>query len=119
MLMNDQEQALLTLIVPPSLRHQIIDHLLQFEEQGFLSLSVAGHSTNHESLNVAEQIAGREQRLMLQTHGKPDQLQAVLASLLAEFSDAAIHFWIAPLLQAGRLQNVKSTCENNEPDGGS
>jgi hypothetical protein len=114
--MNDQEQALLTLIVPPALRNQIIDHLLQFEEQGFLSLPVAGHSTNHERLNLAEQIAGREQRLMLQAHGKPDELQAVLASLVAAFSDAPIHYWIAPLLQAGRLQNVTPTQENGDLD---
>ena len=114
--MSDQEQALLTLIVPPAVRNQIIDHLLQFEDQGFLSLPVAGHSSNHEHLNVAEQIAGREQRLMLQAHGKPDELEAVLASLVTEFSGAAIHYWIAPLLQAGRLENLTPTRQNDEPE---
>lgn len=114
--MNEQEQALLTLIVPPALRNQIIDHLLQFEDQGFLSLPVAGHSTNHEHLNLEEQIAGREQRLMLQAHGKPDELEAVLASLKAEFSGTAIRYWIAPLVQAGRFQNVTPTKDNDEPE---
>ena len=112
--MKNCEQVLLTLVIPPALRHQIIDVLLQLEQQGFLSMPVAGHSSDHQHLSLTEQIAGRQQRLMLQTHGTAAQLQQLLAILAEQFADAGIHHWMSPLLQAGPLQPAHSTAQSDD-----
>lgn len=99
--MNQQQ---LTLVVPPSLEDALIDWLLDCPEVGgFTSMTGSGHGVGASSLSTAEQVTGRQRRTVLMLHVAADAAEGVLRGLGQGFAGADIHYWLTPVLDAGRL----------------
>ncbi len=97
-------RVLLTIICPPSLERPITDWLLEQDViSGFTSMQVHGHGSEPNSLSLIEQVEGRKKQFMFQIHISSDFQDIVIKDLKQTFNGAKIHFWIVPLIMAGRL----------------
>ena len=99
----NSSQVLVVLTTSAGLETQLIDWLLLREDEtGFTSTAVNGHSANYDHLSVAEQVIGRQRRRQIQILLAQASLDACLTSLLADFADTELHYWVIPVLAAGR-----------------
>jgi len=97
-------QVLITLTAPPSIEESLVDWLLQFAEHvGFSSQKANGHSSRLEGLNLAEQVAGRKSQVRFQLHLPSEELPRFMDSLKKDFAGAGLHYWVAPLIDAGPI----------------
>jgi len=95
---------LITLTVAPSLEESLVDWLLQFTGHfGFTSVKTNGHSSRVEGLTLAEQVAGRTSQIRFQLHLPEQDLPLFMDALKKDFGGAGIHYWIAPLIDAGHV----------------
>lgn len=98
------ERHLLTLIAPPSLEETLVDWLLQVESQfGFSSFCIAGHSSRHEGLSLAEQVSGREKQVRFEMYLPEPELATLLEQLRHQFSGVGLHYWVTPLKDCGHI----------------
>lgn len=98
------EFVLLTLIVPPAHEEPLIDWLLQYEHpSGFSSFPISGHSSHPESLTLVEQVTGRKRQVRFDVQLAGSDLEALLDRLKTDFAGSAIHYWVSPVVDAGRL----------------
>ncbi len=99
--MNTQEY-LVTINVPPLLEEAVVDCLLEIESaDGFSSLSVNAHASDHEHLSLAEQVAGRQRKMRFQMYIPEQQLSVLIEHLRCHFSGSGIQYWVMPVLDAG------------------
>lgn len=99
--MNRQEY-LVTINVPPLLEEAVVDCLLAIEPaNGFSSLAVSAHGSKHETLSLAEQVAGRKKQTRFQMYVPEQQLGVLIEQLKTRFSGAGIHYWVMPVLESG------------------
>ena len=95
---------LVTLTAPPSIEESLVDWLLEFTDQaGFSSQRADGHSSRLEGLSLAEQVAGRKSQVRFQLHLPGEQLPRFMDALKKDFGGAGLHYWVAPLLDAGHV----------------
>jgi hypothetical protein len=96
--------CLLTLIATPELEERLVDWLLEQGHVGFTSAACHGHGVRPDRLSTAEQVAGRQRRVVFWLHVDEDEAAALLAELAASFGAAGLHYWLAPLISAGRIE---------------
>jgi hypothetical protein len=95
---------LVVMSVLPSLEEPVIDWLLARRDEGFTtSLNVYGHSSSHENLSPAEQVSGRQKRIIFQVEINTEEKDQFLAELKERFAGASIHYWIHPVIASGSL----------------
>jgi hypothetical protein len=98
------EEALVVLTVSPAIEEAVIDWLLARREgSGFTSMPVSGHSARQQGLSNLEQVTGRQRRVQFQMEMRGQDVDAFLENARATFGGADIHFWVVPVLSAGRL----------------
>jgi len=98
------DQCLLVVIVAPSLENAMVDWLLERDDvPGFTSIPVYGHGASADSMTAAEQVAGRQRRVMFQLHLGQDAATAVIEALHAAFGGSGMHYWLASLQASGHL----------------
>jgi len=96
--------CLLNLIVSPQIEDAVVEWLLERDDvPGFSSLLVSGHGSSEHSMTLAEQVAGRSRRVMFLIQLSYDTAGAVLADLRKSFRGSGLHYWLMPVLEAGRL----------------
>ena len=101
---HQDSEALLTLVMPPTLTDAVVDWLLeQPEVTGFISLPVNGHGGEEHAMSEAEKVAGYSKGWMVQTHLPQQQASALLARLAQAFSGSELHYWLTPLIAGGHL----------------
>jgi len=97
-------ECLLVIVVTPAMEEEMVDWLLQQDSlSGFSSMAVNGHGTSHTQLSAAEQVAGRQRKMMFHVHGEETLLRELLDDLKGRFSASGIHYWLMPLLAGGHL----------------
>ncbi|MDY6943784.1 MAG: DUF3240 family protein [Pseudomonadota bacterium] len=97
-------ECLLTVVIPPQIEEATVDWLLaRHEITGFSSVLGYGHGTAPESYSVAEQVVGRQPRLIIQTHLAEDVAHLLIEALRADFAGSDLHYWLTPILTAGHL----------------
>lgn len=100
----EHEEVLLTLIVAPTIENALADWLLEREDiKGFTSVPVSGHGASIHSMTAAEQVAGRIGQVMFQLHLAEPVARLLVDACRQSFSGSGVHYWITPLIQAGRL----------------
>jgi len=98
------QEYLVTINVPPLLEEAVVDCLLSIEaSDGFSSLEVNAHSSEHEHLTLAEQVAGRKKQIRFQMYLPEKQLSTLLEQLKSCFSGSGIHYWVLPVLESGYI----------------
>lgn len=98
------ERVLVSLVVSPLIEDAMIDQLLEYEAvSGFTSFPVNGHGISINSLTPAEQVTGRQRQILFQTYLPSDEVDALITRLKTAFSGSGIHYWVLPLVDAGRI----------------
>ncbi len=100
----DNDECLLSLVIPPSLADPMVDWLLEQPEiRGFTSQPINGHGGAEHVMTPAERVAGYQKQVLIQVHLPREILERVLLRLKDQFSGGGIHYWVSPLLAAGHL----------------
>ena len=95
---------LLEITVNPEQEEDMVDWLLNRDNAyGFSSFAVNGHSSQHDGLSLAEQVAGRKQQVRFQIHLEDDDVYRVLNRLRKDFEGSGVHYWILPVVESGRM----------------
>ncbi|NJD24277.1 MAG: DUF3240 domain-containing protein [Betaproteobacteria bacterium] len=96
---------LLTLVMPDDLAEHVEDLLLANPDlvRGFTASHADGHGSVVQLNDPAELVAGHAPRTLIRTIGPEDAMRAVLALIRATFPGANIYYWLAPLVEAGKL----------------
>jgi len=96
--------CLLYLIVAPSVADAVAEWLLEHPSvTGFSSSPIAGHGSSEQAMTLAEQVAGRQRRVMFFTHLGSTDADALLDRLRQDFAGADIHYWTTPVEHFGHL----------------
>lgn len=98
------EQLLLTLIVPVELKDEIVDTLISHEQvSGFSLGKIEGYSRNHSHFNISEQVEGHRAYYRFEIVIEQSQLDNVKSMLKKACTNSNIHYWLMPLLDSGSL----------------
>ncbi|WP_428353246.1 DUF3240 family protein [Methyloprofundus sp.] len=98
------QEFLVTINVPPLLEEAVVDCLLSIEAaDGFSSLMVNAHSSDHTGLSLAEQVAGRQKQVRFQMYLPEQQVNVLVGQLKQCFSGSGIHYWVLPVLESGYI----------------
>ncbi len=101
--MSSQEY-LVTINVPPLLEEGVVDCLLAIESaDGFSSLTVNAHVSDHEHMSLAEQVAGTQRQIRFQMYIPEQKLNGLIDALRRDFSGSGIHYWVMPVLDRGYI----------------
>ena len=101
-------EFLLRLNIPPGLEEDVVDLLLSSDEiAGYQSFPIRGHG-RVGAMSVAEQVAGRRDRIQFEIVLDEDVLDSTLARLKAAFPISDVIYWVLPVLRSGRLSGENS-----------
>jgi hypothetical protein len=96
-------EFLLRLNIPPGLEEDIVDLLLANPDiRGYQSFPIRGHG-RVGAMSIAEQVAGRRDRIQFEIVLDHSILDATLQSLKQAFPTPDVIYWVLPVLQSGRL----------------
>ena len=98
------KECLLVIIVSPKLEEEMVDWLLEKEDlSGFSSMPIDGHGSGAGQLNIAEQVTGRQRKIMFHVHGHEQSMPALMDEMNNRFKKTGLHYWLIPLLGSGHL----------------
>ncbi len=94
--------TLLVLNVNKELEDDLVDYLLELDcVGGFTSMPVRGHGTRG-LLSLAEQVSGRQQRLVMEILLDASAVDTVLDGLAANVGRDIV-WWQQPVARSGRI----------------
>ncbi|HEY0635038.1 MAG TPA: DUF3240 family protein [Gammaproteobacteria bacterium] len=97
-------ECLLVIVATPAIEESLVDWLLERREiSGFSSSRIDGHGSRQSELSLAEQVTGRQRKVMFHIHADCEQARTLLDALKQAFSGAGLHYWMMPLLEAGQI----------------
>lgn len=98
----DNKKILITLNLPLSLEETMLDFLLNFEiEHGFSGFPVSRYHYKNETLSIAEQVVGKQQKICFQIIMVEQKLATLLKRLKSDFSGANIDYCVLPVIDNG------------------
>jgi len=101
-------EFLLRLNVPPGLEEDMVDLLLSSDDiSGYQSYTTRGHG-RVGAMTVAEQVAGRRNRVQFEIVLNENVLDATLHRLKEAFPIKDVIYWVMPVLKSGRLSGENS-----------
>jgi hypothetical protein len=97
--------VLLTLVMPDSLAEFVEDLLLANADlvRGFTASHADGHGSVVQLSDPGELVAGHAPRTVIRTVGAEDSMRAVLVLIRSALPGANIYYWLAPVIEAGKL----------------
>jgi hypothetical protein len=97
------KEYLLRLNIPPSLEEEIVDQLLASKViEGYQSYPTRGHG-QVGAMTIAEQVAGRRNRVQFEIALEETALAPLLSQLKAAFPVRDIIYWVVPIAESGRF----------------
>ncbi len=98
------QEYLVTINVPPILEEAVVDCLLSIQSaDGFSSLTVNAHTSEHQGLSLAEQVAGRQKQIRFQMYVPEQQLSVLIKQLKQCFLGSGMHYWVMPVMESGTI----------------
>lgn len=98
------QECLLVIVTTPALEESLVDWLLARESlSGFSSTRIDGHGSRQTELSLAEQVMGRQRKVMFHVHMDCTSVSVLLDALCTDFRGAGLHYWVMPLLDAGKI----------------
>lgn len=102
--MTQTSHGILTLVTPQAIEEDIVDFFLDSEHaQGFTSLHVRGHTSQHTGMSVIEQVTGRKHQAQFQVLVSEPQARAICEALGERFAGAGIMYWFSETSLSGRI----------------
>lgn len=94
--------CILNLIVDPATEDAVTDWLLDHQEvPGFTSIHAYGHGASPHSMTLAEQVTGRQRRVMFMLHLTLESAEQLLGRFRDDFPGSGAHYWLMPALDGG------------------
>ncbi len=101
---DETEPCLLVLISDTEIRDTLVDWLLSYHQDVvFSSEPIDCHGMDPDSLNLAEQVTGRQGKLLIQIQTSLYEARQICRELAGRFARAPLRYWIQPVLEAGVL----------------
>lgn len=98
------KENLLVIVVSPRLEEEMVDWLLEKEDlSGFSSMPIDGHGSGTEELNIAEQVTGRQRKVMFHVYVMEETIPTLIDELTIRFKKTGLHYWLMPVITSGRL----------------
>lgn len=98
------QQCLLMIFVPPSVEETVVDWLLEHESiEGFSSAEAYGHGVRPTGMSLQEQVTGRQRRVQFMIRTSAGVAQHLIDEMRTRFSGVGLHYFIMPVMQAGRI----------------
>ena len=105
--MKNSSAYLVSMSAPPSLEEILVDWLLDFNrERGFSSFPINGHSSRSEGLSIAEQVTGRQKRILFQITIPRDGVDDFLEQLKNDFGETGLYYWVTGIVDSGHLSSA-------------
>jgi len=99
------EQILFTLIVPTSIKDEVVDILIGIDcVSGFNLKSIEGYSKEHSEFDIAEQVEGHRCFYEFDVQILLGQLQVIKTALRPVCQCQAIKYWVTPIYESGHLR---------------
>ncbi len=96
-------KALLILVVAPENEETLVDWLLAHDQiAGFTGYRGFGHSVEHGRFSLAEQVTGRQDRVMFHVETDAATAGALVQGLRGDLSGVPVRYWQVPLADSGR-----------------
>ena len=97
--------VLLSLVMPNDIAQHVEDLLLSRPDlvPGFTSSHADGHGSSVALVEPGELVAGHSPRTRIQMVGSEDAMRIVLSLIRGELPRANMFFWLAPVIEMGRL----------------
>jgi hypothetical protein len=110
----DTQLCLLAILADTGVRSTLIDWLLNYsEDMVFSSIPVEWHGIDPTHFNVAEQVTGRQNKLLFHIQTSIGEAHRLCEQLADAFAGAQLRYWIQPVLEAGILAGGRAS-----PDAG-
>ena len=94
----------LVLIVPDTLKDDVVDALIGLPAvSGFTLSDAAGYSSEHSHFNLREQVEGYRNFCRLEVLHEPAVFEPLCASLHQACGGQAVRYWLSPVLRQGHL----------------
>jgi hypothetical protein len=101
---DEASPCLLVLICDTEIRDPLVDWLLSYHQDVvFSSEPIDCHGMDPDSLNLAEQVTGRQGKLLIQIQTSVSEAHQICRELASRFARAPLRYWIQPVLEAGVL----------------
>jgi len=98
-------EYLLRLNIPPGLEEDMVDLLLASSDiAGYQSYPIRGHG-RVGAMTIAEQVAGRRNRVQFEIVLESDQLEPLIQKLKKAFPVPDIVYWVLPVIHSGRMSD--------------
>lgn len=90
----------------PDVEDALVDLLLDIDAvPGFTTVQARGHGPGGE-LSIAEQVAGRRNRIQVYITLDDALVRPCLQQLAAALPSPDIRYWVTPVIESGRLNEV-------------
>jgi hypothetical protein len=104
----ETQQCLLAILADTGVRSTLIDWLLNYsEDMVFSSMPVEWHGIDPTHFSVAEQVTGRQNKLLFHVQTSMGEAHRLRERLAEAFSGAQLRYWIQPVLEAGMLAGAR------------
>ena len=101
------EPCLLVIISDLAIRNSLVDWLLSYQnELVFTSATIDCYGLDPKSLNLAEQVTGRQRTLEFQIQTTVEMARDICKELRLAFPGAHLRYWIQPVLETGYLDHA-------------
>lgn len=101
---EDMNACLLNIISLPTVEDALIDWLLERSDiTGFSSVEVNGHGSSVAGLSLLEQVVGHQKHVQFIVHTDTEVSARMIEQLRQKFPDAGLHYFLVPLLEAGKI----------------
>jgi hypothetical protein len=98
-------EYLLRINIPPGLEEDFVDLLLATPDiSGYQSYPTRGHG-QVGAMSVAEQVAGRRERIQFEIVLDEDRVEALLDELARAYPVKDVIWWLLPVVRSGRLSD--------------
>ena len=97
-------ECVLVLIADRSTEVELVDWLLAFHEDMVFSVQpIDCYGMAWQTLNLAEQVTGRQTKLMFQVQTGLDSARAIREAMQREFPRASVRYWMVPVVEQGEI----------------
>jgi len=112
---SETQPCLLAILADTGVRSTLIDWLLNYsEDMVFSSAPVEWHGIDPTHFNVAEQVTGRQSKLLFHIQTSLGEAHRLCEQLGRAFAGAQLRYWIQPVLEAGILPVERAAPEGGE-----
>ncbi len=99
-----EEQVLLIIVAPQSLKDDLVDELIQIPFiSGFSLLNIQGYSKEHSRFNISEQVVGHQNLFRFEIAHEAKHSESLIKTLSKTSHTKKLRYWITPVLQYGLM----------------